>query len=78
MGIYEKIDDEILCIDTEATLFETDFFAFKKKEDERYVSVKRIVEGNVDNPSVNAQRLVRILFANQYPYFVVPKKYWWL
>ena len=44
------------------------YFKYCKQEDDRYISLKSIVEGNCKNSSQNLRRLISILFSRYFKY----------
>lgn len=70
-GIYKEYNGMKLCLDTEAHGFPSvgiRYFKYCKEEDNRYVSLRSIVDGTCNNGSQNVRRLVSILFTRFFQY----------
>ena len=68
-GVYKEFDGMKLCIDTKAKgLDTTNYFKFLKEEDERYISIRSIVEGKCNNNSANVRRIISIMFSRGFQY----------
>lgn len=70
-GIFMEFDGLKLCLDTKAHGFPNvgnRYFKYSKEEDDRYVSLKSIVEGTSKNGSQNVRRMISILFTRFFQY----------
>lgn len=73
-GIYKEFDGKKLCLNTKKHGFnnsfdkENGYFKFLEKEDDSFVSVKSIVDGNCKIKAPNVRRMISILFARPFNY----------
>ena len=68
-GIYKEFSGCKLCLDTKGHGFpdgEHRYFKYCKEEDDRYVSIRSIVEGTCKNNSQNVRRMISILFTRNF------------
>ena len=66
-GIYGNFDGWMICLDTKARGFKSEYFSFRPEESDRFVSLKSIVEGKAKK-CPNVRRVISMLFARQWPY----------
>ena len=65
-GIYKTFNEKMVCLDTEARGYNAKYFVLCEEND-RYVSLKSIVEGNAKR-CPNVRRVISMLYARQWPY----------
>lgn len=67
-GIYKSFDNKKLCLDIKAKGFDSSYFSYQEKEDDRYIFLESIVEGKCKNNAPNVRRMISILFSRQFEY----------